>query len=279
MRPIQRRPLPAENAKRRGFADINRDGQGVIKKLVELLVWNDPELDYKPSDIIFNGYAYMAFDRMVQMGADFQHFLSDQMEQTGTCLAIANLCKQAGEASTENSVFSLLGGDPMHVDVLLQQFYWTGAITEENDMQQLNIGFEVCQRNYSGFDPHKLTPDQDSSAYCMVMKEGPVLWLSMVARYNNFSRAMWAAFGRSKFYHLFVQRLLRWAARETKRTKDGIALGGKARKILCSMFPDLKQIKNPLSEKASARVLEEGGSVLSEPSKVTTENVQLLLEG
>ena len=126
---------------------------------LELLVWRGG--DYRPSEIMFTGYACMAFNRMIQFGANF-NFTCDQMEQMGAVLAMANVCKQADEPGTESMVFALLEGNPMYVDVLMQQLYWTAPITSEGDDDDEPEGFYVCNSMYTEYDPMKLTPDQTS---------------------------------------------------------------------------------------------------------------------
>lgn len=265
LKPLPRLPKPTGNY--RGFADVDIHGRKAVVKLCELLVYSTE--DFKPSEIMFIGYASMAFQRMGQQ--NFQHFYCSQMEQMGAVLALGNLARECEIQGTESIVFALLEGDEMYIDVLIQQLAWTGLIREGDEEVP---GFI----SYNG-PLEKFTPDQESAPYVRTMSEGPVLLLLCVSKYV-FAPALWAAMSNSEFYHLLIQRLLRFVAREVKGTLDGRALGHKARKILSSMFPDVeKLLKQPISMEAADKILTESSTLLSEAASVTSTNVKSLLKG
>ena len=160
----------------------------------------------------------------------------------------------------------------MYVDTLMQTMYCISQICEFGS--ELQPGFP----QFSEPDRQQLTPDQDSAPYLRTMLEGPVLLLSCVSKYN-FAPALWGAMAASEFYHLFVQRLLRWVAREVKGTLDGKGLGRKIRKIMSSMFPEIaKLLKEQISEDAADKILSESATVLSDSTSVTIDNLKILLE-
>mmetsp|Transcript_32792 Transcript_32792/g.69192 ORF Transcript_32792/g.69192 Transcript_32792/m.69192 type:complete len:312 (+) Transcript_32792:436-1371(+) len=269
--PTVRKPLPT--GMYRGFADIN-DMHNMPAKLCELLLYfkgSGPgrEPDFSPSEIIFTGYGSMAFQRMGEH--NFMHFVSVQLEQMGGVLGLGNLCREAGEAGTEAVVFALLEGDEMYIDVLIQTMHWTGLIDSED------VDNEIYLSGFSNVPPTKLTADQESAPYVRTMKEGPILILECVAKYS-FAPALWAALERSEFYHLLIQRFLRWAAREAKNTRDGKALGGKARNLLSSMYPDIAgRLNRPVSNEVADKILAVASALLSNPSAVNADNLQKLL--
>eukprot|EP00571_Detonula_confervacea_P012164 CAMPEP_0172311392 /NCGR_PEP_ID=MMETSP1058-20130122/14646_1 /TAXON_ID=83371 /ORGANISM="Detonula confervacea, Strain CCMP 353" /LENGTH=443 /DNA_ID=CAMNT_0013024555 /DNA_START=75 /DNA_END=1402 /DNA_ORIENTATION=- len=259
---LRRLPLPTGNY--RGFADID-NFDTIVPKLCELLLRSTD--DFSPSDIMFTGYGSMAFQRMEQF--NFMEFYASQMEQMGGVLGLGNLCREAEEPGTEAAVFGLLEGDEMYIDVLIQTMCCTGEIIKEEDSGER-----------SGFNcpPTQLTPDQDTPAYVRTMKEGPMLILECVAKYS-FAPALWAALGYSEFYHLLIQRLLRWVAREAKKTNDGKGLGSKARMLLSSMFPEIAgSLKQPISVEAAEKILSESSALLSKPSSITIANMKCLLD-
>ncbi|KAL7527659.1 hypothetical protein ACHAXR_002066, partial [Thalassiosira sp. AJA248-18] len=247
------RPKPLSTSPHRGFAQMN-DIENFPTKLCELLMYSKG--NFEPSDIIFTGYGSMAFQRMGQ--ENFLEFYATQMEQMGGVLGLGNLCREAEEPATEAVVFAFLegGGDGMYIDVLIQTMHCTGEIIEGESGR---AGFN-CPLT-------QLTPDQETAPYVRTMKEGPVLILECVAKYS-FAPAFWAALSYSEFYHLLIQRLLRWVAREAKKTFDGKGLGGKARKILSSMFPEIS-FKGPISVDAAEKILSESSTLLSDPSSIT----------
>lgn len=272
--PLRRLPLPT--GFRRGFADIN-NFDTIVPQLCELLLYHKGagpgySGDFSPSDIIFTGYASMALQRMGE--SNFMCFVATQLEQMGGVLGLGNLCREAEEPGTEAAVFGLLEGDKMYIDVLIQTMHWTGEIIEEDDN-----GGEIYMGR-SGFNgpPTQLTPDQDTAPYVRTMEEGPVLILECVAKYS-FAPALWAALADSEFFHLLIQRLMRWMAREVKKTRDGKGLGGKARMILSSMFPEFATtLKQPISAEAADEILSESSTLFSEPSSVTLANLEYLLD-
>lgn len=169
---------------------------------------------------------------------------------------------------TEAVLFALLEGNPMYVDVLIQTMHWTGEIVED--------GPDIGRPGFDG-PPTELTPDQDTKPYIRTMSEGPVLLLENAARWQ-FGRALWAAMERSEFYHLLIQRLLRWTAREARKTPDGIALGRKARKILSKMFPTIAPVlTRPISAELGVSVPSSASGVLKKPGDVNDENLKALL--
>ena len=96
--------------------------------------------------------------------------------------------------------------------------HWTGKIVPDSpDLTTVD--------DYMG-PPTELIPDQDAQPYCRML-EGPVQLLEWVAKFN-FAEALWAGMRKSEFYHLFIQRLLRWIAREQRSTRDDKAIGRKA---------------------------------------------------
>ena len=272
--PLRRLPLPT--GFRRGFADIN-NFDTIVPQLCELLLYHKGagpgySGDFSPSDIIFTGYASMALQRMGE--SNFMCFVSTQLEQMGGVLGLGNLCREAEEPETEAAVFGLLEGDKMYIDVLIQTMHWTGEIIEKDDS-----GGEIYMGR-SGFNgpPTQLTPDQDTAPYVRTMEEGPVLILECVAKYS-FAPALWVALADSEFFHLLIQRLLRWMAREVKKTRDGKGFGGKARMVLSGMFPEVATLlKQPISTEAADKILSESSTLLSEPSSVTIMNLEYLLD-
>lgn len=262
------RRLSLPTGPHRGFANIN-DMENMPQKLCELLVYHKE--DFSPSEIIYSGYGSMAFQRMGQ--SNFMCFNCIQMEQMGGVLGLGNLCREAEEPGTEAVVFALLEGNEMYIDVLIQTMHWTGEIIEEDNSGEIYMG----RRGFSNTPPSQLTPDQDDAPYIRTMKEGPLLILECVAKYS-FAPALWAALSNSEFFHLLIQRLLRWVAREVKRTCDGTGLGRKARMILSSMFPEARDtLKQPISGEAADKILSESSTLLGEPSSVTIVNLNCLL--
>lgn len=265
---LRRHPLPI--GPHRGLANMN-DIEQVPPKLCELLLHHQKE-GFTPSDIMFMGYGSYMFQRIGEM--NFMCFAATQMEQIGAVLGLGNFCLEAGEQGTEAVVFALLEGDEMYVDVLCQTMHWTGEIIKTD-----------WESDYSGRDgfgndcpPTKLTPDQDSAPYVRTMKEGPVLILECVSKYC-FAPALWAALSRSEYYHLLIQRLLRWTAREVKKTRDGLVLGETVRRVLSRMFPIVaNSLSQPISEKAAENILQDSATVLVHPSSVTVENLIRLLD-
>ncbi|KAL7551035.1 hypothetical protein ACHAWF_014236 [Thalassiosira exigua] len=230
------------------------------------------EAEFRPSDIIFTGYGSMAFQRMGE--SNFMLFVNTQIEQMGGVLGLGNLAREWGERGTAALVFGLLEGDEMYVDVLIQTMHWTGEIIHYD----WDSGYDGRPGFGNDCPPTQLTPDQDTEPYVRTMNEGPVLMLECVAKYN-FAPALWAALAKSEFYHLLVQRLLRWAARETLKTRDGKALGGKARKILSGMFAGISGLlKQIMSVEASQKILLDSSTLLSNPSLVTTTTLKNILE-
>ena len=102
--------------------------------------------------------------------------------------------------------------------------------------------------------------------------------LECVAKYS-FAPALWVALADSESFHLLIQRLLRWMAREVKKTRDGKGFGGKARMVLSGMFPEVATLlKQPISTEAADKILSESSTLLSEPSSVTIMNLEYLLD-
>jgi len=268
--PVRRLPLPT--GPYRGVADPMNDIDNAVTKLCELLLYykgagpDNPDGDFQPSEIVFMGYAAMAFNRMGE--SNFMCFFSTQMEQMGGVLALGNICREGGECGTEAVLFGLLEGSQMYVDVLIQTMHWTGEIVEDGP----NIGRD-------GFNgpPTELTPDQDARPYARTMSEGPVLLLESMARWS-FAPVLWAAMAKSEFYHLLIQRLLRWIAREAQKTRDGLALGIQARKIMTSMFPDISSaLTKPVSIEVAAAILSDSPDMLQCPGDVDVETLTKII--
>ena len=126
--------------------------------------------------------------------------------------------------------------------------------------------------------PTELTPDQDARPYVRTMSEGPVLLLECVARWS-FAPALWAAMAKPEFYHLLIQRFLRWVAREAQKNRDGVALGPKARKIMTRMIPDISSaLANPVSIEVAAAILSnDSADMLQCPGDVRVETLTKIL--
>ena len=268
---LRSRPLPT--GLNRGYANVHDDDQlaEVPTKLCELLL-NHQREGFKPSEIMFRGYAA---HMIAQMGQEnYMCLVCTQLEQMGGVLALGHFSVQAGEEGTEGVVFALLEGDEMYVDTLLQTMYWTAEIIESD----WDSGYMGREGFGNDCPPTQLSPDQDTEPYIKTMKEGPVLLLECVAKYC-FAPALWAAMSRSEYYHLFVQRLLRWTAREAKKTKDGLALGPIVRKILSSMFRDVvTTLSKPVPEKVAESILVNSSALLVNPSSVCQTITQIFLE-
>jgi len=232
--------------------------------LCQLLLWHRD--GYEPPETMLQGYAAMAFMRMGQ--GNFMYFTSGQMEQMAAVLALANICVQGEEPSTCDVLFALLEGDIMYLEVLAQTLYWTGFIGPEDSCKNDNA-FYNCP-------PTKLMPDQEERAYIRVMKEGPLLLLHEMTKYK-LGMALFAALKKQcQFYHLLVQRLLRLAAREALKTKDGKALGKMARLILGDGILGVNVAA--ISKNAASDILENAVAVLTSPEAATNEAIKGLLE-
>lgn len=161
----------------------------------------------------------------------------------------------------------------MYIDVLIQTLHWTGLIVEDSDDDDPMLN----RNDFYDAPPTQLTPDQDSEPYVKTMSQGPLLLLVEMTKYV-FGPALWAALGRSEFYHLLVQRLLRLTAREAKQTRDGRKLGRMARRVLTHMVP-VTGLESPVSSETGDFILEQAGQQLISPEIVTTERVQQILNG
>ena len=83
---------------------------------------------------------------------------------------------------------------------------------------------------------------------------------------------------KSEFYHLLIQRLLRWIAREAQKTRDGLALGIQARKIMTSMFPDISSaLTKPVSIEVAAAILSDSPDMLQCPGDVDVETLTKII--
>jgi hypothetical protein len=83
---------------------------------------------------------------------------------------------------------------------------------------------------------------------------------------------------KSEFYHLLIQRLLRFVAREAKGTPDGKKLGKSARRILSSMLPGLEGLDQLVSEPVAEYILTNAGSLFTSPGVVSIEAISKLLK-
>jgi len=266
---MKRLPLPT--GPHRGITMVDTN---INQKLCELLVYykgggpNNYRGDFQPSEIVFSGYAAIAFSRMGE--SNFMNFTCVQIEQMGGVLALANICREAKEPGAESVLFAFLEGDPMYIDVLIQTLHWTGFIAEdgvEKDFDAFNI------------PPSMLTPDQDSAPYVQTMSEGPVLLFNEITK-HVFGPSFSAAVQKSEFYHLLIQRLLRLTAREVLGTRDGKSLGKKVRQILgrILLFEDFDLTQGMISKTAADNILENVSSSLTTPAAVTEENINHLLK-
>ena len=81
------------------------------------------------------------------------------MEQLAAVLALGSICADCEEEGCADTLFALLEGDPMYVDVLIQSIHWTGLIDRED------LDDESFSRGFSNVPPTKLTPDQSSKVF------------------------------------------------------------------------------------------------------------------
>lgn len=239
--------------------NVTSMGLGVVPKSCELLVYYkgasmaNPRGEYQPSQIVFSGFPSRMLGRMGMN--NFMYFVTIQMEQLGGVLALANICSE-DEAGTAAVLFGLLEGDPMYIDVLIQTMHWTGLIKVESDEAS-----EEFEEGFSNVPPTELTGDQDSKAYIRSMMNGPLRILNEVMKYN-FQDALWGRMKKSEYYHLFVQRLLRWIGREScsHPTQDGKELGPLARKIICKICPTVRfDEDSPVSQEVADALLDKEG--------------------
>lgn len=259
----ERLPLPSDEYGNNRGVCMTPAGDQVNRKLCELLLWYRD--DYRPPETMLIGYAGMAFSRMGQ--SNFMYFTAGQMEQMAGVLALANTCMQAEEAATSDVLFALLEGERMYLETLAQTLYWTGYIGPEEENEK--------ERDFDNCPPTALTPDQTKAAYIQTMKEGPLLLLREMTKYQ-FGQALYAALKQCQFYHLLVQRLLRFTAREALKTSDGKALGKMARTILGrGILSDINV--TPISEETAENILQNAGSVLRSPEAATDEAIKNLL--
>ena len=258
----ERLPLPSDGHGHRGVC-MTPAGDDVSGKLCELLLWYRD--DYRPPETMLVGYAGMAFSRMGQ--SNFMFFTGGQMEQMAGVLALANTCLQAEEPATSDVLFALLEGDTMYIEVLAQTLYWTGYIGPEEENEN--------ERDFDNCPPTALTPDQTKPAYIRTMKEGPLLLLREMTKYQ-LGLGLYAALKQCQFYHLLVQRLLRLTAREALKTSDGKALGKMARTILGKgILSDVNVA--PISEETAEDILNNAGSILTSPEAATDQAIKDIL--
>ena len=88
LQPLERLPIPT--GPRRGLADIDVQGRDIVIHLCQLLLYDIPN-EFSVSEIVFTGYASMAFHRMDQRQnrssrSNFDCFFATQMEQMGGVL-------------------------------------------------------------------------------------------------------------------------------------------------------------------------------------------------
>jgi len=228
LRAEPKRPLPPQRGdyQRGCVTDVNSD---MARTLTELLVrYTD---DYKPSETMLLGYASMAFTRLGQF--NYMAFTSVQMEQVAGLVALANICDQGGVSACESTLFALLEGDPMCLDVISILLFHTPFIGPEEEVEKRDRVFDRTPQD-------SLTPDQDSDAYCNFMKAGPILLLTEMSKWR-FGSALFASIRkRSEFYPQVVHRILRIIAREgmSNLTNDGKRLGKMCRKFFPSLIGD-----------------------------------------
>lgn len=278
LRPLTRLSLPMGPSRGQVSTASAQDMENMVTKLCELLVYykgagpGNVRGDFQPSDIMLTGYPAMALEQIVGE-SNFMWFVPVQTENMAGVLALANICLQGEESGTENVLFGLLEGDPMYVDVLIQTMHWTGLILPDG------IEADHIQSQYRVCPPTRLTPDQDSKPYTKCMANGPVCLLTEMLNYN-FKDALWAAMRQSEFYHLFIQRLLRWIGREALKTLDGRKLGPSARRILTDILPGVAIIsyeKNkPISKEVAEKLLAKT-STLTTPASITSSRINEML--
>ncbi len=207
-----------------------RGSEGSPRSLCELLLYykgsgpfTKPE--FSPSSIALTGYAARQLNHIGNV--NLMWLVQCQIEQLAGVVGLASTCSDYEEEGAEETLFALLEGDPMYVDVLIQTIHWTGLIDHES-----------CDEKFNGFNdaPTLLTPDQDSKPYVKLMSTGPLRLLVEMTQYK-FGSALWSAMKESEFYPLFLQRLLRLIGREKIGTHDGVKLGPLARKILMNIIP------------------------------------------
>lgn len=155
------------------------------------------------------------------------------MEQVAGLVALANICEQGGVSACESTLFALLEGDPMCLDVICILLFHTPFIGPEEELEQWDQVFDRTPED-------SLTPDQDSNAYCNFMKVGPISLFTEMSKWR-FGSAFFASIRKcSEFYPQVVHRILRIIAREgmSNPTNDGKQLGKMCRKFLPSLIGD-----------------------------------------
>jgi len=185
------------------------------------------------------------------------------MEQVAGIAALANICDQGGVCACEDTIFALLEGDTMCLDVICLLLFHTPFIGPEEEI-------EAVERDFDRTPETSLTPDQDSNSYCFFMEAGPLLLLSEMSNWH-FSSALFASIRRTQFYPQIVQRLARIIAREGMKppTRDGKRLGKLCRRIISPLVgrevlsAEVEQLlrSRPVSERVAASLLEKSSSL------------------
>jgi len=250
------------------MAKAMRDMTSMVPKLCELLVYPKDRI-FEPSEIMLLDYPGMALRKV--NSSNLTHFTTIQLEQMAGMLSLSDVCVQQEDRGAKSVLFGLLEGDPMYIDVLIQLITCTSLIVREGT----NVDHDVENKFYKSqmSSTKLLSPDQDSAPYTKCMAEGPMKLFTSMLNYQ-FKDALWAAISKSEFYHLFIQRLLRWVAREAQNTLDGRYLGPNARKILIDILPAINVSKDrPVTGEIASLIIEKSPLLLKTPRSITVQRV------